>query len=529
MAEPNISLDYEDIQQAAAISQGWTTTVADWTAENSLHFSQALARGLNRFWYPEIVTEVYRRRAGQPLESVDPQKQYDHYEWSFLRKNDGTTVTLAAGDYNYTLPDDFSGVIVDDSVNFAAGQEKGMLTKIDAGNMAAMRSKENATGVPVYFCLRPVTYVGATGSRWEMLVYPTPTAAEAGVVVSFDYQFVPNVITSGEYPVGGSQHSQTIVAAILAELEKIVDDDPQGANEFKFQQLIQASIRVDQQIKLGMSGSRFAYPVTNLPSVRLGVDFFELQREVGKMFNYNPNPFTWGHAETQKVRQTIRRGYRLYLYPEALDDKVRSYEWSWMRPTMTFTTAANEKYYLLPDDFERVHGDIHYTSGSQSGYKSLRHIPLGSIHELNSQSTFTSHPSFFATRPVGSDGQGWQRQELVLDPTPNGAFQLTYEYLATQRELSETHPYPLGGEAQAELLLTSCLAMAEFDLTRKRGDIHNHYRTLLVSAIAADMQRTPRYLGYNGDGGMWRFGSRGQARRAGAIGYGNTTYNGAST
>lgn len=526
MAEPTISTAYEDLQQAVAIEFGWDTTVANWSTPNSAHFAEGLKRGLNRFWFPEVSQEVYRRKKGQALEDVNPETQFDHYEWSFLRKAD--TVTLVDATFSYALSDDFGGTIIDDTVNFAAGEEKNMLSKIDPGSMSAMRATENATGVPKYYCLRPATYDGTASCDWEMEVYPTPTATEATKVISFDYQFVPNVITVGQYPLGGAQHSATVRAAILAEVEKVVDDDPQGVHEFTFQQALQASIRLDRQIKLGLAGGKQAYPITRLPSVRLGVDFFELQREVGRMLNYAANPFTWNHSETEKVRQVIRRGYRLYLYPETIDG-VRQHEWSWIRPTMTFKTAADEKYYLLSDDFERVHGEIHFTVNSQSGYPSLKHIPYGSIQELRSETDFTSHPSFFATRRIGSDGQDWQRQELVLEPTPDAEYELTYEYIANQREMSETHPYPLGGDAQAELLLTACLSMAEYEVTRRYGANHDHYKGLLITAIAADLQRAPRFLGYNGNGGPRYFGSRGDARRAGAIGYRTITYNGATS
>ena len=530
MAEAQISTSYDDLQQSAAVERGWTTTIASWTAPNTLHFGEALERGLNRFWYAEVVSSEYRRKAGQALEDVKPEQQVDHYEWSFLRKSDTSTLALADGDFNYTMPDDFSGVIVDGSLTWnTAGEEKKPLDQIDPGAMASMRAAENSSGSPLYFCLRPVAFVTATGTRWEMEVYPTPDSAVDTKVLRFDYQAVPAVPSAtGEFPLGGALHGQTIRAAVLAELEKIIDDDPQGVHEVAFQRLLQSSIRIDRQVKIGMGGTRVAYPVANLPDARLGVDFFELQREVGVVLGYKVNPFLWGHAEVEKVRQVIRRGYRLYLYPDAVDAQNKGHEWTWMKPTMTFTTAANERYYLLPDDFDRVIGEIHYTPTSQSNYAAIRWMTRDRIQELNSQAEFTSHPSFFSTRPVASDGQSWQRQELILEPTPNGAWELTYEYVADQRELSTTHPYPIGGTGQAELLLTSCLAIAELEKTRRLGPLHTRYKQLLVPAIARDLQRAAKFLGYNGTG-RGRHSGRGSARRAGAVGYGTTTYNGVTS
>jgi hypothetical protein len=397
MAEPTISVTYENLQNAAAISRGWTTTVANWTTANKEHFAEALNRACNRFWFPTMVSEVYRRKAGQPLETVDPEKQIDYYEWSFLRKSG--THTLATDTFSYAMPDDFGGSMVDESVNFAAGQLKSQLTKIDAGTLASMRSTENATGVPKYYALRPATYDGTAGCDWLMEVYPSPTSSENALVLSYDYQFVPSLPTTGQYPIGGANHAATIRASLLAELEQIIDNDPNGTHAFTFQQALQASIRLDRQIKLGMSGSRHAYPITNLPNVRLGVDFFELQRAVGEAMQYGPNPFSWGHAVTEKVRSVIRRGYRMYLYPEAIDPNNKAHEWSWRRPTAVFKTAADEKYYLLPEDFERVNGEIHYVEASNSGRTSIRHVPLATIQERNSITATTSSPMFFATSP----------------------------------------------------------------------------------------------------------------------------------
>ena len=209
---------------------GWGRDITQWTSTQLVDFVDILKRGSRMFYFPPMPE-------GQPV-----------YEWTFLRTIG--SITLVTGDYTYTLPDDFGGTILDRSVTWPVGNGNRMLTKISEQDIRKNQAYDNQSGVPKYYAVRNLTHAPTTGQRWELLTYPTPSAAVNGIVLSYSYVFVPNVITSAnKYPVGGAQYSEVILSAILAAAEYKEDDDPSGPYHQKFQELLQVAMRNDEQQK----------------------------------------------------------------------------------------------------------------------------------------------------------------------------------------------------------------------------------------------------------------------------------------
>lgn len=200
---------------------GWDA-VASWTAANTDDFTYFLLSGLRRFYYPVVEGKMY--------------------EWSFLRQ--AGTIASVASTADYTLPDDFSGVMVDNSVTFASGSDIRRLVKADEAEIRALQATETSTGSPRYWTLKAAAHAPATGHRWTITLYPTPTAS---ATLHYRYVIAPNTITSAnKYPLGGAIHSDTILEAVLAAAEDHIDDEA-GLHAAKFSQLLQMSMRVDQQ------------------------------------------------------------------------------------------------------------------------------------------------------------------------------------------------------------------------------------------------------------------------------------------
>jgi hypothetical protein len=174
-----------------------------------------------------------------------------YYEWSFLRKTG--TVQLLTDDYDYDLPDDFGGTILDSSVVYnTAGENQPPLAKIDEHILRTHRaSGSQKKGYPLYYSVRPKTHNAATGQRWEMLVYPTPNADINSKGIEYRYPHIPEALnTTNKYPVGGGAYSEVILAAHLAEAEAYSDNDGQGIYEQKFQSLLTVALRNDEQQKM---------------------------------------------------------------------------------------------------------------------------------------------------------------------------------------------------------------------------------------------------------------------------------------
>lgn len=223
MAESTLSISYSAIQREVARFLGWTLTVADWTTDQDNSFGDILASGLRKFYYPPTGSD-------QPV-----------YEWSFLRPT--ATLSLTSGDYDYDLPDDFTGVLIEDSITLGSGNRR--LKKIFAEELVALRDKEAASNdTPLYFAVRQKAHVPATGLRYEALFYPTP---DASYTATYRYLVAPDTLDGTNiYPYGGAMHSETILEAVLAAAEEKIDNDPQGVHYLRFMECLGASIRTDR-------------------------------------------------------------------------------------------------------------------------------------------------------------------------------------------------------------------------------------------------------------------------------------------
>jgi hypothetical protein len=131
----------------------------------------------------------------------------------------------------------------------------------------------------------------------------------------------------------------------------------------------------------------------------------------------------------------------------------------------------------------------------------LSMVTEAKIRQLQTSKPMTGTPQYAAVRPKSSDGGGPQRWEVVLYPTPDSTTTLSYRYTSNPQPLSDARPYPVGGPQQAELLLQSCLALAEQRKTQAEGPATARFMERLAAAIQLDVQ-TARPT----DDGVWPIG-----------------------
>lgn len=237
MAESTLSLEYSDFQREVAYLLGWSRTPSNWDNTQNQDFSDLQRRALRMFYFPPMTQEP-----GSPL-----------YEWTFMRKEG--TITLVAADYDYDLPDDFGGTILDDSTSYAAASVRGKLKKISESDIRSLRAFDPQSGWPLYFSVRNKAHTPTTGQRWEFLAYPTPATAQAAAVITYRYVTVPNTLDStNKYPLGGAQYSEVILSAYLACAEYKMDDDPNGPFQQKFNEMLGVAMRNDMQQKTNERG-----------------------------------------------------------------------------------------------------------------------------------------------------------------------------------------------------------------------------------------------------------------------------------
>lgn len=228
MAESTLSITHAEISREVGHFLGWDRDSSNWSADQTTDFGDILKRGLRRFYYPP------------PLQPGEPR-----HEWSFLRPS--ASLSLTSSDFDYDLPDDFSGVIIEDSLTMGVAAANRRLTKIDAAELRALQSLDDQSGEPVYYAVRVKAHAPTTGMRYEALFYPTPNAA---FTVLYNYVIAPDVITSVNiYPLGGAAYSECILQSILAAAEEKMDDDPQGVHQTRYIDQLAACIRLDNENK----------------------------------------------------------------------------------------------------------------------------------------------------------------------------------------------------------------------------------------------------------------------------------------
>lgn len=165
----------------------------------------------------------------------------------------------------------------------------------------------------------------------------------------------------------------------------------------------------------------------------------------------------------------------------------------------TFTVRGTGMVYDLPDDFGAIDGDL--TFGRSEFFKSIPIVGEGQIRSLQQRNVSAGNPRFAAIRPLNNDGRSGQRFELLLWPSPDATYNLTYRYKVLAQKLSDTKPYALGGMAMGEVVMASCLAQAENHVNDERGVRQQKFLERLSAQVSADREAiTPQFFGYNADG-----------------------------
>jgi hypothetical protein len=231
MPESLLSITLSELKRAVAVLLGWPRDPSEWDNTIQTDFEDIHKRALRMFYFP-------------PTTGIDRPT----YEWTFLRKTG--TITLQNEQWRYDLPSDFGGTILDSSTAYPAGTNHAHPRKVDEQEIRQLRMLDDLLGVPRYYAVRPKNHDSIEGQRWEFIVYPTPDASEHGLSIQYRYVHVPDsLVPNGIYPVGGAQYSEVILAAHLSAAEYMLDDDGQGPFTAKFNEMLQAAMRNDENQK----------------------------------------------------------------------------------------------------------------------------------------------------------------------------------------------------------------------------------------------------------------------------------------
>lgn len=225
----------------------------------------------------------------------------------------------------------------------------------------------------------------------------------------------------------------------------------------------------------------------------------ELKAEVAFYLGYSRDSGEWAAKEITEIEALVQAGYRQFLNPPGLGD-APPWEWAFLKPVTTIDTAADDYDYDLPDDFGSIDGDLTFAS-DDAAYEPVRVIGEGQVrtYRMSGAATQDGVPRRAAIRPKSSDQTAGQRWELILWPTPDAVYTLTYRYFVLTNKLSDAAPYPLGSMAHSETVLASCIDKAALMMDDEKGPRRQEFMERLQSSIAHDRRAGQEFFGYNAD------------------------------
>lgn len=226
----------------------------------------------------------------------------------------------------------------------------------------------------------------------------------------------------------------------------------------------------------------------------MSVSYGDLVREVAVFLGYDPESLT--EYQRAQVDGFVQSGVRNFYYPPKMDGVDEHFEWSFIRQTGSVSVVAGVADYNLPDGFGRIAGQIAVLSDPGP---TLPVIPYGDIVRMRQRGQ-TARPRFASVTSSQAFGSRGQMKQIHLFPTPDKDYTLTFVCDSDTGKIDATNrPYPLGGAMYSELIIESCLAVAEQRANDEEGLHTKKFNELLVSTIARDRKSSAQSFGDIGD------------------------------
>lgn len=218
------------------------------------------------------------------------------------------------------------------------------------------------------------------------------------------------------------------------------------------------------------------------PDLIEGYDDFLLL--CSEYIGYGSDPDLWTTQQRAELDRRVQEAYRYVMYPATIPGDRVSHVWTFLQQVTTLTTVADDYDYTMPADFGSMRGKFTYAEGS--GYGAVAPTSEQIIREARAFATVTGRPRASALRWRAQTAGLNQRQEVLLHPTPDAAYVLTYPYAVLVSKLSKINPYPLGGPRMSQLVVEAVKAVGEAVKNGARGDQWGVFREEMLSAVAMD-------------------------------------------
>lgn len=227
----------------------------------------------------------------------------------------------------------------------------------------------------------------------------------------------------------------------------------------------------------------------------------DLRNAIGFYAGFGLDYAAYSADQLAVVDRIIDIGSRKFYHPTPIPGERTSHGWSFMQPIGRMSLVEDVVDYDLPDDYAGLVGRLHLSTDDVIWSE----IEVTNVARILSKrqgglSTFTGRPELVAVQVVPSNGETPTRYTLMVFPTPDQTYTITFPYTSNPYQLTATQTYPMGGQPHAETLRMACLAAAESELNDERGVKYAEFMERLVASVHFDRQANgPKSLGYNGD------------------------------
>jgi hypothetical protein len=210
----------------------------------------------------------------------------------------------------------------------------------------------------------------------------------------------------------------------------------------------------------------------------------ELRREVAVLLGYGRTAANWSEAQVLDIDQAVLEGLRRFYM---------DYPWTFLRPVVTFDTAANQTDYNLPGMFAYIVGPLIVT-GQGAPYE-VQQISETEYARLKESGTSAGIPKYFVIGSTQAAQTVFRPEVIRVWPTPDAAYGLRAVMQLTPNNLTAEITDPPGCVNHAQTILAACRAQAKLMRDGEAGVYMQEYQDRLEASKLLDDRKRPEYLG----------------------------------
>lgn len=222
----------------------------------------------------------------------------------------------------------------------------------------------------------------------------------------------------------------------------------------------------------------------------LALGYPDLLAAVARFLGYAPSSLS--ASQSAEVDGYVQSGLRQFYYPPATPNTEAGYRWSFLDQSVQVLTSPGVAAYTVPSVVGRV---IDPPAFAGEAWPSLPLVGEAVVATRAANDPHPGRPRLCCIRHAPRFGASGQAVELALWPVPDAAYALAFRCEPDCSQLSPENPLPLGGPKHSELLLESCLSVAEQRANDEAGLHTERFAALLASSVAEDRKMSAGVFG----------------------------------